>query len=78
MNWLDPDHLPSVSGDIERFVVNPRSEAVRVYGVRPKATMMLSAVAIETIAGDRIIDTGPPHAKEIEATPKRPQHPHQR
>jgi hypothetical protein len=26
MHWIDPEHLPSTDGEIERFVVNPRGE----------------------------------------------------
>jgi len=26
MHWIDPEHLPSTDGEMERFVVNPRGE----------------------------------------------------
>lgn len=27
MHWIDPDHLPEVSGNFERFLLNPHGEA---------------------------------------------------
>ena len=27
MDWIDPDHLPEVSGNLERFLLNPHGEA---------------------------------------------------
>jgi hypothetical protein len=27
MHWIDPDHLPEVSGTFERFLINPRGDA---------------------------------------------------
>ena len=27
MHWLDPDHLPEISGTFERFLLNPHGDA---------------------------------------------------
>jgi hypothetical protein len=105
MQWLDPDHLPHVTSNVERFLLNPRGDAdgmilvnglevhfpphlsasvcaaiqpghtVRVYGVRPRSTTMISAVAIETEDGQRILDNGPGQPKDKKArNPQSPKH----
>ncbi len=47
-------------------------DTVRVFGVRPRGTAMISAVAIETEDGRRILDEGPPEPKEKEANGREP------
>jgi hypothetical protein len=94
MHWLDPEHLPNVTAEVERFLVNPHGDVdgmiltngievhspphlsdeiraqirpgdrVTVYGVRPRAADMISAVAIGTANGKRIVDNGPPKDHE--------------
>jgi Major Facilitator Superfamily len=90
MHWLNPDQLPHVTSDVERFLLNPHGDAdgltltngievhfpphlsgeilaavrpgdrVSIYGVQPRTTTMIAAVAIETAEGKRIVDKGPP------------------
>ncbi len=105
MQWLDPNHLPHVTSNVERFLLNPRGDAdgmilvnglevhfpphlsasvraaiqpghtVRVYGVRPRSATMISAVAIETEDGQRILDNGPGKPNEKKAKdPQSPKH----
>lgn len=47
-------------------------DTVRVFGVRPRSAAMISAVAIETEDGLRILDNGPPEPKEKKANGREP------
>lgn len=49
---------PHLSGEI-RAALRPGA-SIAVYGVRPRDAAMISAVAIETGPGQRIVDNGPP------------------
>ena len=55
---LEVHVLPHLSGEI-RAAVQPGA-SVSVFGVRPRNTEMIAAVAVETAPGKRIVDHGPP------------------
>lgn len=108
MHWLNPDQLPHVTSNVERFLVNPHGDAdgmiltngmevhcpphlsaeilaairpgdrISVYGVQPRITTMIAAVAIETADGTRIVDKGPPKHEKERREPKHEAQPSQR
>ena len=76
-------HLPPHLSREIRAAVTPGS-SISVFGVRPRDTEMIVAVAIETGSGHRIVDNGPPKEKhddtprhlpmEAEGVVRRPLH----
>lgn len=58
-------HFPPHLSESVCAAIRP-GDIVRVYGVRPRSAAMISAVAIETEDGQRILDNGPAKHKEKE------------
>jgi hypothetical protein len=61
-NGLEVHFPPHLSASVCR-ALQP-GDAVQIYGVRPRTASMISAVAIETEDGRRIVDHGPPEPGE--------------
>jgi len=56
-------HFPPHLSEPVCAAIKP-GDTVRVFGVRPRSAAMISAVAIETENGERILDTGPGKPEE--------------
>jgi hypothetical protein len=72
VNGLEVHFPPHLSASVCAAI--RAGDSVRVYGVRPRSVAMISAVAIETEDGQRILDTGPAKPKEKAKDPQPPKH----
>jgi hypothetical protein len=58
VDGLEAHFPPHLSRDILKSI--QIGEAVTLFGVKPRAAEMIACVALESVSGERIVDTGPP------------------